>query len=224
MHSKQRFRIRRIGMMSLLQISDSDNKRYINWYDTTLKSGICQRQIRSRFQNSTSGLWLAYCVLYIKFLVLSTARPYPTLVSLYDRALSRQSYMFFSCWHAHYRITTFSLQLHAAAILLTHMRESYVFATIREMIDDTSHFLPVSQKEYYSWCKTYSFFVEKMFPATHKVMEKCGALDPQSGLDPIFKRFFSTILKREVSWLLCIELFLYIPVISTNVYCCHYCV
>jgi hypothetical protein len=85
-----------------------------------------------------------------------------------------------------------------AAILLTHMPESYAFATIREMIDDTSHFLPVSRKDYFSWCKTYSFFVEKMFPSAYKVMEKCGALDPD-GLDPIFKRFFSTILKREVS-------------------------
>jgi hypothetical protein len=85
-----------------------------------------------------------------------------------------------------------------AAILLSHMPESYAFATIREMIDDTSHFLPVSRKDYYSWCKTYSFFVEKMFPSTYQVMEKCGALDPD-GLDPIFKRFFSTILKREVS-------------------------
>jgi hypothetical protein len=86
-----------------------------------------------------------------------------------------------------------------AAILLTHMPESYAFATIREMIDDTSHFLPVSRKEYYSWCKTYAFFVEKTFPSAYKVMERCGALDPESGLDPIFKRFFVTILNREVS-------------------------
>eukprot|EP00579_Thalassiosira_antarctica_P007045 CAMPEP_0201884890 /NCGR_PEP_ID=MMETSP0902-20130614/17606_1 /ASSEMBLY_ACC=CAM_ASM_000551 /TAXON_ID=420261 /ORGANISM="Thalassiosira antarctica, Strain CCMP982" /LENGTH=581 /DNA_ID=CAMNT_0048413905 /DNA_START=117 /DNA_END=1859 /DNA_ORIENTATION=- len=83
-----------------------------------------------------------------------------------------------------------------ASILLTHMPESYVFATIREMINDTSHFLPVSQKDYYSWCKTYAFFVKRMFPKAYKVMDKCGALDPQ-GLEPIFKRFFTTILKRE---------------------------
>ena len=81
------------------------------------------------------------------------------------------------------------------------MPESYVFATIREMINDTSHFLPVSQKDYYSWCKTYAYFVKKLFPGTYKVMEKCGALDPE-GLDPIFKRFFTTILKPEVSFLL----------------------
>ena len=85
-----------------------------------------------------------------------------------------------------------------AAILLTHMPESYAFASIREMINDTSNFLPVSQKDYYSWCKTYALFVKRMVPHTYKVMESCGALDPQ-GLDPIFKRFFTTILKREVS-------------------------
>lgn len=88
--------------------------------------------------------------------------------------------------------------VNAAAVLLTQMPESYVFASIREMINDTSNYLPVSQKEYYSWCKTYAFFVKKMFPATYKVMENCGALDPK-GLDPIFKRFFTTLLKREVS-------------------------
>lgn len=90
-------------------------------------------------------------------------------------------------------------RLLAAAILLTHMPESYVFATIREMINDSSHFLPSSQKAYYAWCKTYAYFVERLFPSTFKVMEKCGALDPHSGLDPIFKRFFVTLLKREVN-------------------------
>jgi len=79
------------------------------------------------------------------------------------------------------------------------MPESYVFATIREAINDSSHFLPLSQKAYYSWCKTYSYSVERLFPATHKVMDKCGAFDPRSGLDPIFKRFFITLLRREVS-------------------------
>jgi len=84
-----------------------------------------------------------------------------------------------------------------ATILLTHMPESYVFATIREMINDTSNFLPVCQKDYYSWCKTYAVIVKRMFPAHYKAMEECGALDPSKGLDPIFKRFFVTILKRE---------------------------
>ncbi|KAL7542273.1 hypothetical protein ACHAWF_007133 [Thalassiosira exigua] len=82
-----------------------------------------------------------------------------------------------------------------AAILLTHMPESYAFATIREMINDTTHFLPLSQKDYYSWCKTYAYFVKRMFPDTYYLMKKFGALQPEA-LDPIFKRFFTTILKR----------------------------
>jgi len=81
-----------------------------------------------------------------------------------------------------------------ATILLTHMPESYAFATIREMINDTSHFLPVSQKDYYSWCKTYGMIVKRMFPVTYKAMKTCGALEPE-GLEPIFKRFFTTIMK-----------------------------
>ena len=85
-----------------------------------------------------------------------------------------------------------------ATVLLTHMPESYAYATIREMINDTSHFLPVCQKDYYSWCKTYYFFVKKMFPHAHKAMDLCGALTVE-GLDPIFKRFFKTILKPDVS-------------------------
>ena len=82
------------------------------------------------------------------------------------------------------------------AILLTHMPESYAFTTIREMITDTSNYLPVCQKDYYSWCKTYAVFVKKMAPAHYKVMEQCGALRVE-GLDPIFKRFFVTLLKRD---------------------------
>ena len=89
----------------------------------------------------------------------------------------------------------------SAAVLLTHMPESYAFSTIREMMNDTSNnFLLVCQKDYYSLCKSYAIFVKKILPAHYKVMETCGALDPkEGGLDPIFKRFFTTLLKRNVS-------------------------
>ncbi len=83
-----------------------------------------------------------------------------------------------------------------ATLLLTHMPASYTYATICEMINDTSQFIPVSQKEYYSWCKTYEFYVQKQSSAHFKVMERCGALKPE-GLDPIFKRYFTSILKRD---------------------------
>lgn len=83
-----------------------------------------------------------------------------------------------------------------ATLLLTHMPASYAYATIREMINDTSQYMPVSQKEYYSWCKTYEFYVKKQSLAHYNVMERCGALKPE-GLDPIFKRFFTSLLGRK---------------------------
>lgn len=83
-------------------------------------------------------------------------------------------------------------------MMLAHMPESYVYATLREMISDTSNFLPVCLKDHYAWCKTYYFFVKRMFPQAYKVMMQCGALTVE-GLDPIFKRFFRTLLKPDVS-------------------------
>ena len=84
----------------------------------------------------------------------------------------------------------------AATVLLTHMPEEYAFSTIKEMINDTSYFLPVSQKDYYSWCHTYVFFVKRIFPDHYKLMILCGALEDEA-LDPIFKRFFTTLLRPE---------------------------
>lgn len=83
-----------------------------------------------------------------------------------------------------------------ATVLLTHMPEEYAFATIKDMINDTSHFLPVSQKDYYSWCHSYVFFVKRNFPDHYKLMTLCGALE-DAALDPIFKRFFTTLLRPE---------------------------
>ncbi len=83
-------------------------------------------------------------------------------------------------------------------MMLAHMPESYAYATVREMISDTSNFLPVCLKDHYAWCKTYYFFVKRMFPQAYQVMMQCGALTVE-GLDPIFKRFFRTLLKPDVS-------------------------
>jgi len=83
-----------------------------------------------------------------------------------------------------------------ATMMLAYMPESYVYATLREMIGDTSNFLPVCLKDHYAWCKTYYFFVKRMFPQAYKVMMLCGAMTVE-GLDPIFKRFFRTLLKPD---------------------------
>ena len=82
-------------------------------------------------------------------------------------------------------------------LLLSFMPESYAYSTIREMVhEDSSYFLPFSRVEHLAWCKTFADLMRKCFPQTAAVMETIGALTPL-GLDPIMKRFFVTLLKRE---------------------------
>jgi hypothetical protein len=82
-------------------------------------------------------------------------------------------------------------------LLLSFMPESYAYATIREMVhEDSSYFLAVSRVEHLAWCKTFADLMRRCFPQTAAVMEQIGALTPL-GLDPIMKRFFVTLLKRE---------------------------
>lgn len=84
-------------------------------------------------------------------------------------------------------------------ILLSFMPESYAYATIREMIhynEDSSYFLAVSRVQHLAWCKTFADLMRRCFPQTAEVMAQIGALTSH-GLDPIMKRFFVTLLKRE---------------------------
>lgn len=83
-----------------------------------------------------------------------------------------------------------------ACILLTHMPESCAYATLREIIKYSTYFIPVCQQDYYSWCKSYEVFVMRMSSYHFAVLKKSGVLSPE-GLEPVFKRFFTTILKRE---------------------------
>jgi hypothetical protein len=82
------------------------------------------------------------------------------------------------------------------ALLLSHMPVSYAYAAIREMANTEDYFFPMSKVEHFSWCKTFGDLMRKMYPQTARVMSNCGAMTPD-GLDPIFRRFFVTILKRE---------------------------
>ena len=50
-----------------------------------------------------------------------------------------------------------------------------------------------SGKSHLSWIKTFSDLIAKLYPKTHAVMEKTGALSPVE-LSPIFERFFIPIL------------------------------
>jgi hypothetical protein len=83
-----------------------------------------------------------------------------------------------------------------ACILLTHMPESCVYTTLREMTKSSSYFIPVCQKDYYSWCKSYEVFVMRMSRYHFAVLKEIDVLSPD-GLEPVFKRFFTTIMKRE---------------------------
>mmetsp|Transcript_11663 Transcript_11663/g.24020 ORF Transcript_11663/g.24020 Transcript_11663/m.24020 type:complete len:497 (-) Transcript_11663:75-1565(-) len=82
------------------------------------------------------------------------------------------------------------------AICLTAMDEAYAYATIRQMLEDSSHFFPLSRTEHVALCKTFGDLMLKLYPQTHAIMQSIGMLTP-GALDPIFKRFFVTILRTE---------------------------
>ena len=82
-------------------------------------------------------------------------------------------------------------------LLLSHMSESYAFATLRQMLhDDSPYFLTVSRVQHLALCKTFSDLMRRCFPQTHAVMDQIGALTPV-GLDPILKRLFVPLLRRR---------------------------
>jgi len=82
------------------------------------------------------------------------------------------------------------------ALLLSHMPVSYAYASIREMANTEEYYFPMSKVEHFSWCKTFGDLMRRMYPQTATIMARCGALSPE-GLDPIFRRFFVTIMKRD---------------------------
>ena len=61
---------------------------------------------------------------------------------------------------------------------------------------NSSYYLPVCQKDYYSWCKSFDAFVKRMSKDQWKLLSDLGVLTPEN-LEPVFRRFFVTILKRE---------------------------
>ena len=64
-------------------------------------------------------------------------------------------------------------------ILLSYQPESFVYATIRQMVaNDCSYFLPVSKVQYLCWCKTFSDLMHKFFPQTAVIMQQINALTP----------------------------------------------
>ena len=81
------------------------------------------------------------------------------------------------------------------AQLLTVMEEAYAYATLRKMLEDSSHFFALSRIEHVALCHTFADLLQKIYPQTYDVMKSIGLLVP-GALDPIFKRFFFAQLLR----------------------------
>jgi len=81
-------------------------------------------------------------------------------------------------------------------LFLSVMPESYAYSMIREMSNKSSYYFPLSKNQHYAWCKTFADLMIKMYPQAASRMKDCGALSAD-GLDPLFRRFFVTILKRD---------------------------
>jgi hypothetical protein len=89
-----------------------------------------------------------------------------------------------------------------AALLLTHMPESYAYLCLREMITDAHTYMPTTLVEYYQWNITFAHIVKRMFPETYQELVTVGILSTTTttatqedgtdsdGLAPIFQRFF----------------------------------
>ena len=82
------------------------------------------------------------------------------------------------------------------AQLLTVMDDAYAYATLRKMLEDSSHFFALSRVEHVGWCHTFADLMNRIYPQTYDVMKTIGLLLP-GALDPIFKRFFVQLLRPE---------------------------
>ena len=83
-----------------------------------------------------------------------------------------------------------------AALLLTHMSESYTFCTIREMGHASQWFFACSRTEQAAWCCAFGDILRKLHLQTAQYLEDRGVLDVE-GLEPLFRDFFVTILPLE---------------------------
>lgn len=98
--------------------------------------------------------------------------------------------------HMHSAIEYAPLVPDIAAILLNYMPESYAYATLREMVNDHSRFVAPCKVDHYSYCRSFAQLMKKLHPETAREMEDNGSLTPR-GLDPIFRRFFTPLLRYE---------------------------
>lgn len=85
-----------------------------------------------------------------------------------------------------------------AVISLSFMSESYAYCMLREMAHSASYYFAVSPLEQVAWCRAFMDILNRLHPQTAKCLRDAhveGQNGRYSGLDPIFKNFFTPILK-----------------------------
>jgi hypothetical protein len=85
-----------------------------------------------------------------------------------------------------------------ARILLSHMSESYVFTSIREMAHHSTWYWATSKAEHVAYQRAFLDILSKLHPKTFRSMkaEKCA----EKYASAIFSDFFQTILPQETVW------------------------
>ncbi|KAL3928002.1 MAG: hypothetical protein SGBAC_012840 [Bacillariaceae sp.] len=80
-------------------------------------------------------------------------------------------------------------------VLLSHMGESYVFCSIREMAHHSTWYWPTSKSEHVAYKKAFLDILKKLHPSTSNTMSGHGISDDYA--NAIFSDFFQTILSEE---------------------------
>lgn len=90
-----------------------------------------------------------------------------------------------------------------AVISLSFMSESYAYAMLREMAHHSTFYIAVSPLEHVAWCRAFLDILQRLHPQTAASLQQARIMQVDStvgihvyeGLDPIFKHFFTPLLK-----------------------------
>jgi len=85
-----------------------------------------------------------------------------------------------------------------AVISLSFMSESYAYSMLREMAHNSSFYFAVSPLEHVAWCRAFMDILNRLHPQTATCLREAhleGENKRFDGLDPIFKNFFTPVLK-----------------------------
>lgn len=85
-----------------------------------------------------------------------------------------------------------------AVIALSFMSESYAYCMLREMAHNATFYFAVGPLEQVAWCRAFMDILYRLHPQTAHSLRTANVEGTNSlyqGLDPIFKHFFTPILK-----------------------------